>query len=134
MNTINCIFFQNEIKYTRKKTKNWLSKPIITKCSSKILQNAPFRLFLSIFDLPLKTGFPVTKTLLLAAPSCKHMRICYIRRYAPAGSSCKAASIAYRGSMVPVLCIGPSVQNDIPMLYTDMSGEHNGRSIRTTLF
>ena len=60
----------------KKKTKNWFSKPIITKCRSKVLQNAPrehsailltfiklpfvFKTFvLYIFEWPLKTGFTV---------------------------------------------------------------------------
>ena len=32
--------------------------------------------FLSFFELPLKTDFPVSKIPLLEAPSCTHMRIC----------------------------------------------------------
>ena len=57
----------------QKKTKSWFSRPIITLCRSKVLQNAPrehsailstsiklpsiFKTFiLSIFEWPLKTG------------------------------------------------------------------------------
>ena len=60
----------------KKNTKYWFSRPIIAKCSSKVLQNAPrehsailltfFKLLfvlktfvLSIFEGPLKTGFTV---------------------------------------------------------------------------
>ena len=64
----------------KKKTKNWFSRPIITQCKSKGLQNAPkehsailsifiklpfvFKTFvLPIFEWPLKTGFTVLNTL-----------------------------------------------------------------------
>ena len=60
----------------KKKTKNWFSRPIIAKCRSKVLQNAPrehsaillifiklpfvLKIFvLSIFEWRLKTGFNV---------------------------------------------------------------------------
>ena len=59
------------------KTKKWFPRPIITKCRSKVLQNAPrehsailstfiklpfvFKTFvLSLFEWPLKTGFTVS--------------------------------------------------------------------------
>ena len=65
----------------KKKIKNWFSRPIIAKCRSKVLQNAPkehsailltflklpfvFKTFvLSIFEWPLKTGLTVL---------CKHL-------------------------------------------------------------
>ena len=64
----------------KKKIKNWFSRPIIAKCSSKVLQNAPkehsailltfikvpfvFKtLVLSIFEWPLKIGFTVDRKL-----------------------------------------------------------------------
>ena len=59
----------------KKNTKYWFSRPIIAKCSSKVLQNAPkehsamllafklpfvFKTFvLSIFEWPLNAGFTV---------------------------------------------------------------------------
>ena len=36
---------------THKKTKNWFSRPIIVKCRSKVLQNAPSGAFCNTFDL-----------------------------------------------------------------------------------
>ena len=60
----------------KKKNKNWVSRPIITECRSKVLQNAllehsailstfikllfVFKTFVfSIFELPVKIGFTV---------------------------------------------------------------------------
>ena len=69
----------------KKKIKNWFSRPIIAKCRSKVLQNAPkehsailltliqlpfvFKTFaLSIFEWPLKTGFYCINVFGLAVP------------------------------------------------------------------
>ena len=78
--------YQHDYRYSKtcvkqplkKKTKNWLSRPIIARCRSKVLQNAPralehyavpltfiklpfvIKIFvLSFFEWLLKTGFTV---------------------------------------------------------------------------
>ena len=56
----------------KKLTKNWLARPIIAYCRSKVLQNAPSlsaplvikTLVLSIFEWPLKTDLTVIRVLL----------------------------------------------------------------------
>ena len=70
------------LKRPLKKIKNWVLRPIIAKCRSKVLQNTPkehsailltfiklpfvFKTFvLSIFERPLKIGFTVSMFLAL---------------------------------------------------------------------
>ena len=110
LNTLlHLIFFKNQIKYCKtclklplkKKTKNHFSRPIIPYINAGQKYCRMLPLLSTFIYLPfvikivfclfcewlLKTGFAVTENLILAGPSCTHMRIC-VHLCTPLGLCC----------------------------------------------
>ena len=110
LNTISCIFLQNQIKCCKTCLQRpATSRPIIAKYRSKVLQNSailsifiklPF--IMSFFEWPYKTGFVVTENPILAASSVQNAYL-RIRRYNPGSYLILGFSWNHPGSIIGFL-------------------------------